>query len=73
MNNLNDKSNKTATPLKSAEIKVNGQVVEVKINQNRLSVAAKLSSRPSRSLIKAKSIMKPLGSIKKKGSASANS
>ncbi len=77
MNNLNDKSNNTTTlkasPIEVSKIKTKGQIVEVRLNNSARAAAASLSSRPSRSLLKAKSMVKPLtGNLKRKGAA-ANS
>lgn len=58
MNNLNNKSNQTASTLDTAKVQARGNKIEIKVAQ-RLSAASKLSSRPTRSLIKAKSLMKP--------------
>lgn len=65
MNNLNNKSNQTATTLDTTKVQARGNTIEVKIAQ-KLSAASKLSSRPTRSLIKAKSMMKPVVTPNKK-------
>lgn len=71
MNNLNNKSNQTATTLDTNKVQTRGNKIEVKIAQ-RLSAASKLSSRPSRSLIKAKSMMKPVVTPTKKSQNAKN-
>lgn len=68
MNNLNDSSKTLATPINTSKIKTKGRIVEVRLNNSTKAAAALLSSRPSRSLIKAKSIVKPLANLKKKNS-----
>ena len=73
MNKLNDSSKTLATPISTSKIKTKGRIVEVRVNNSTKAAAASLSSRPSRSLIKAKSLVKPLTSNLKKKSSHANS
>ena len=66
MNNSDNTSKNTASTLDTAKVQTRGRTIEVKIEGARRSPAAKLSSRPTRSIIKAKSLMKPgLNRVKK--------
>lgn len=66
MNNSNTNSKQTASTLDTTKVQTRGRTIEVKIEGARRSPAAKLSSRPSKSLFKAKSLMKPgLNRVKK--------
>lgn len=71
MNNLNNKSKQTASTLDKARVQTRGRTIEVKLAQ-KVSAAAKLSSRPSRSILKAKSLTKPCVSPVKKNSEAKN-
>lgn len=72
MNNLNNKSNQTASTLDTTKVQTRGRTIEVKVEGSRLSPAAKLSSRPTRSLFKAKSLMKPGVNLVKRNQANKN-
>ena len=66
MNNSNNNSKQTASTLDTSKVQTRGRTIEVKVESLKRSPAAKLSSRPSRSIFKAKSLMKPgLNLIKK--------
>ncbi|MCR9203408.1 MAG: hypothetical protein NXH75_02445 [Halobacteriovoraceae bacterium] len=68
MNNLNDSSKTLATPINTSKIKSKNRIVEVRVNNSARAAAASLSSRPSRSLFKTKSLVKPLTNNLKKDS-----
>jgi hypothetical protein len=66
MNNSNNNSKQTASTLDTSKVQTRGRTIEVKVEGAKRSPASKLSSRPSRSIFKAKSLMKPgLNLIKK--------
>jgi hypothetical protein len=71
MNNLNNKSNQTASTLDTTKVQTRGGKIQVKLGQ-KMAAAAKLSSRPSRSLFRAKSLMKPGVVAQKKTQQSRN-
>ncbi|MCF8058813.1 MAG: hypothetical protein K9K67_05935 [Bacteriovoracaceae bacterium] len=62
---MNDKSKQTASTLDKTKVQIQGRIIQVKVKESSVSPASKLSSRPVRSLFKAKSIMKPFASSKK--------
>lgn len=68
MNNSNNSSKTLATPIKTSMIKSKNRIVEVRVNNSTRAAAASLSSRPSRSLFKTKSLVKPLTNNLKKNS-----
>lgn len=68
MNNSNNSSKTLATPIKTSKIKSKNRIVEVRVNNSTRAAAASLSSRPSRSLFKTKSLVKPLTNNLKKNS-----
>lgn len=72
MNNSDNTSKQTASTLDTTKVQTRGRTIEVKIEGAKRSPAAKLSSRPSRSLFKAKSLMKPGVSLVKKNQANKN-
>ena len=53
------KTTNGATPVKNVSVFTNGRIVEVKLGQKKKSPASNLSSRPSKSLFKTKSLTKP--------------
>ncbi len=71
MNDLNNKSNQTASTLDTTKVQTRGGRIQVKLGQ-KMAAAAKLSSRPSRSLFKAKSMMKPGVSVQRKTQQTKN-
>ena len=58
-NNTSKNTTNTATDVKNVSVFTRGEVIAVKLDRLKRSPAAKLSSRPSKSLIKAKSLTKP--------------
>ncbi|MEC7277254.1 MAG: hypothetical protein VXV96_13130 [Bdellovibrionota bacterium] len=58
-NSTTSKSVQTATNVKDVSVFSKGKIIEVKLNQLKRSPAAKLSSRPSKSVLKSKSLTKP--------------
>ncbi len=58
-NNTSKTKSNTATDVKNVSVFTRGDVVAIKLDQLKRSPAAKLSSRPTKSLLKARSLTKP--------------
>lgn len=58
-NNTSKTKTNTATDVKNVSVFTRGEIIAVKLDQLKRSPAAELSSRPTKSLIKARSLTKP--------------
>jgi len=66
MNDSNEIYKNLATSIDSSKIKTKRNIIAVRVNSSSKTAGAVLSSRPLKSIIKAKSLMKPLTSSSKK-------